>query len=169
MMRGFPGGTRWLSPTIVWRARMQAWFRLRTQRERVLVAGAAGGLLVLGLFVGVWQPLSAMRAAALADISRYATMTTRLQGVGPDAFATTTRQVAPATLITQSAGDLGLTIRRLELEGNRIRVALEEAEFDQVIVWLDTLTAEHSLRAVSVEMDRRPAPGVVTARIVLED
>ncbi len=168
-MRDLLGRARRLAPSAAWRAKVQAWFGLRTPRERMLVAGAAVMLLVVGLFFGVWQPLSAMRAAALADISRYATMTARLQGVGPEAFATNASRVAPATLITQSAGSLGLTIRRLEPEGSRIRIALEEADFDQVIVWLDTLESDHSLRVVSLEMDRRPAPGVVSARVVLED
>lgn len=168
-MRRFLGGLWRLAPLATWRIRTQTWYRLRTPRERVMVTAAAVVLIGAGMFIGVWQPLSAMRAAALADISRYETMTVRLRAAGPDALDVTTRQVAPATLITSSAGDLGLAIRRLEPEGERIRVALEDAKFESVIVWLDTLESDHSLRVVSLELDRRTAPGVVSARVVLEN
>lgn len=155
-------------PLAAWRMRAVAWFRLRTQRERVLLTGTAAMLFFAGLFIGVWQPLYAMRVAALADISRYETLTARLRAVEPGAVDSTTRQAAPATVITTGAREFGLTIRRLEPEGNRIRVALEEAGFEDVIVWLDTLESQHSLRVVSLEMERRPAPGVVSARVMLE-
>lgn len=158
-----------VSPIPAWRIKALAWFRVRTQRERILVLGAAVMLLFTGLYVGIWQPLSAMRTSALADIARYETIIARLQTIEPNAVELTTRQVAPATTITTSAGELGLAIQRLEPEGGRIRVALEEASFEEVIVWLDTLESDHSQRIVSLEIDRRPAPGVVSTRVMLED
>ena len=52
--------------------------------------------------------------------------------------------------------------------GNGARVVLEEASFDQVILWLEALKREHGLYVSDLEMTRRPAPGVVSTTFALE-
>lgn len=143
------------------------WFSGRDRREQFLMA--IGGAVVLGYLaiVVVWQPLSAMRANALADIAKYEAITARIAAADPTlASATGSAPNMPvATLITDSATAVGLIIRRLEPEGERTRIELEEADFSVLIDWLALLDNNHSLRVTTIELDRKPSPGVVSARI----
>ena len=73
-----------------------------------------------------------------------------------------------ANVITDSVAAFQLTIRRLEPEGPRVRVVLEDAPFDAVILWLDAVQRDQGLRVSEIEITRRPAPGVVNAVLALE-
>jgi general secretion pathway protein M len=145
----------------------RGWLAARSGRERALLAGVAlvaAGVLVLN---GVWAPLASSRAAALQDIARIdqAMAQARVGGVGPAA------PVDPrptATIVADSAPEYGLAIQRLSPEGPRLAVALENADFKALIEWLATLEAEHAIGVFAAELERRPEPGVVSARIVLE-
>ena len=49
-----------------------------------------------------------------------------------------------------------------------MRVVLEDAPFDAVILWLDAVQRDQGLRVSEIEITRRPAPGVVNAVLALE-
>ena len=84
----------------------------------------------------------------------------------PEAIAADSRPVP--IVITDTAAVFQLVIRRLEAEGTGARVVLEEATFQQVILWLEALERDHRLRVRDLEMTRRPAPGVVSVTLALE-
>ena len=153
------------------RLRLGRWFAARDRREKLLIV--VGSMFLIG-YVGyfwVWQPLSALRLRSLADIGRYEAITARLAAGGPD-LAFGTEQTSPlpsATVITDSATAAGLLIRRLEPEGERTRMELESADFSVLIDWLALLEHDHGLRVATIELDRRPEPGMVSARISLEN
>ena len=149
----------------------QNWLLERTPRERVLL-GAALACCVLWLAVtAVWQPLRQQRAGLHASIARYDAGVAALQN---PAFLATDAQTPPGdsrpvpVILTESAAIFQLVIRRLEAEGTGARVVLEEATFEQIILWLDTLQRDHALRVRDLEMTRRPAPGMVSTTLALE-
>ena len=147
--------------------RMAAWFAGRERRERLLIL--AGGIAVIGYvgFALVLRPLAAMRETAITDIAKYEAVTARITAAGTDlSLASLPSAAQPdATVITQSATLVGLAIRRLEPEGERTRIEVEDADFGILIDWIARLEAEHSLHVATIEIDRRPLPGVVSARL----
>lgn len=71
------------------------------------------------------------------------------------------------TLATNSAKNNGLNLKRVEPEGNdRIRLWIEDAPFNQVLIALDKLQNEHGLQIEEVSVDRK-APGKVDARATI--
>ena len=154
-----------------WRAALQDWISQRTERERVLLgAGFLLAMLWFGIAV-VWQPLQVHRANLEAKIARYDIGLAALQNpafavAGPQAAAADSRPVA--VIITDTAAVFQLVIRRLEAEGTGARIVLEEATFEQVILWLESLERDHGLRVRDLEMTRRPAPGIVSVSLGLE-
>jgi general secretion pathway protein M len=72
-----------------------------------------------------------------------------------------------AAVVTDSAPAYGLAIRRIETDQAGTRVELDDAGFAEVVLWIEELELQHGLRVVAVEMDRRPEPGVVAARLAV--
>lgn len=154
-----------------WRASLQDWIAQRTDRERVLLGvGFLFALLWFGIAV-VWQPLRLHRAHLEATIARYDGGLAALQNpafsvADPQAPAADNRPVP--VIVTDTAAVFQLVIRRLEPEDTGARVVLEEATFEQVILWLEALERDHGLRVRDLEMARRPAPGIVSVSLGLE-
>lgn len=169
--RGAPDAGSPARVSYVQRLGIVDWFNGRAAREQVLILIGGATALVYGGFVGVWHPLSALRAAALADISRFEAIAARVSAAGPNLSSVGENGAGQpsATLITDSATAVGLVIRRLEPEGERTRIEIEEADFTVLVDWLSLLEQDHSLRVATIELDRRPAPGLVSARISVED
>ncbi len=145
------------------------WWDARAPRERLLLL-AMLGLLVLWLAViAVWQPLQANRARLADQIARHDRALSVLQSQPAAATPALPRDDRPLNIvITESTAAFQLTIRRLEPEGPRLRVVLEDAPFDSAILWLDALQRDHALRVTEIDLTRRPAPGVVNVTLTLE-
>lgn len=147
-----------------------SWWRGRSTREQWLLA-ALGVVLLAALYVtAVYAPLQGVRRQAVRDIGAYQALNAQLRVAGPTlAGRAGVARGASATVITGSAAELGLNIRRLDPEGRRIRVALEDAPFDALLRWLDRLERDRGLRLATLRVERRPTPGLVNAQAVLEE
>lgn len=148
---------------------LRTWVAGRTPRERWLL-GLSGVVLLIWVAVTlVWQPIQTQRQASARQAALYDRAIVTLQSDAvPMAVAAPTDNRALNVIVTDAAGGFDLTIRRLEPEGNRIRVTVDEAAFQTVILWLEALQRDAGLRAVEVDLSRRPAPGVVNATLLLE-
>lgn len=151
-------------------SRLVEWYAGRDRRERILLLVGSVVVAVYVAFAGVWQPLSAMRETALADIAKYEAVAARITAAGTNlSLAVLPSAALPdAAVITESATVIGLTIRRLEPEGDRTRIEVEDADFAVLVDWLARLETEHALHVATIEIDRRPPPGIVSARLSVE-
>jgi len=145
-------------------------FSRLTLRERLLI----GALVVIGggaAYVHfVWQPMTAARENAqrrIVSADRALAAVAALDG--PILATAPAQRPPPARRITESARGAGLTLRRIESDGGLTRLVLTEAEFAVLIDWLAVLERDHALLVASIEIDRRPEPGIVSARIALEE
>lgn len=141
-------------------------------RERNLILLALLVAVIGGGYRFVWLPTEAGRQSARQEIAAYRQLTAAIdafdRGAQPVAAPAAVSDVPMATRVTASAQEAAMPIRRLEPEGARLRVTLEEVAFVDVIDWLARLEADYDMRLAAVELDRRPLPGIVSARITLE-
>ena len=141
----------------------------RTPRERLLIAGVAGLVLVWAVFALVWQPLWTARASLEADILRADQMLARVQRLPPPTGAAPVTDDRPlAVIATTTAGDMGLQVRRLQPQGDAVQVVVEDAPFDFVLLWIAALERDHALRLTDLTLTRRTGPGLVAATLTLE-
>ena len=57
-------------------------------------------------------------------------------------------------------------VKRIEPDGPaRVRVWLEQVEFDRLLPWLGELEQRHSVQVIDLRTDRRGPPGRVDARL----
>ncbi len=71
--------------------------------------------------------------------------------------------------VTASARAASINIRRLDPQGTALSVTLDAVAFTALIGWLEMLTKASHVQVFSAEIGRRAEPGIVSARIVLED
>ncbi len=142
-----------------------------TLRERLLLLGGGGVVLLLGLWLYVWQPVMAERALQADRIARYLS----LINIADNAALTSAVSPRPvrstplAPRITQSAETAGIAVARLDPDGPRLRVTVAKASFTDLVAWIAALEADTGVRALSVEMSRLTEPGQVSLRLTLED
>ncbi len=149
---------------------LAAWFRGRESRERLLIATGGAFAAVYLAYTAICVPLVDMRARALDDIATYETIMARVaaSAAGPPRAVEAASNLPDTTLITDSANAAGLVIRRLEPENGKTAIELENADFAVLIDWLALMEKDHALRVDTIALERRPEPGVVSARISVE-
>jgi general secretion pathway protein M len=144
---------------------MMALWTDRSPRERVMLAGLGLLALVWLAVAGIWQPLVAHRASLASQIARYDTAARMLTNPAQTTTPTDPRPVP--VIITESAATFQLTIRRLQPTGDQVQIVLEDAPFEAVILWIDALATDHALTLQSLDLIRRPAPGMVAATLTV--
>lgn len=142
-----------------------------TQRERVLVLGLLPVAIGFAAYQFAWVPLAQSRMALTAEIISYRTVQAAAQTArsAPVQRVDRARPSDPLpTRIARSAEAAGVALRRLEPEGALVRVTLDDAAFETVIGWIAEMERDHAIILRALELDRRTAPGVVSARMTLE-
>lgn len=144
-------------------------WRSRSSRERWMMLGLAAVGVAALLIAGLVQPLVASRAAAREAIGRHEAALARLAALPEGAAAPTADLTRPVTaVVTETAPEFGLVILRIEPEGAGARLLLEDAGFTEILAWIEALERDRGLRVIALEMERRPEPGIVSARLTLE-
>ena len=140
-------------------------------RERFLMLFALPVMMAAALFNYVWAPVSAQRAATQVEIAGYRMIVeteARTRDIGQMAPVAATPDGPIAPRVTRSAQAHGLTLSRLEPDADLLRVSVETARFGDVIDWIATMETTQGIRLTAIEIDRRPEPGTVAARLTLE-
>lgn len=138
-------------------------------RERALILIVLPLVLLFAAYRFAWLPLNDLRAAREAEIASYRLVAQAASEAGAMPSIPEAPDAAPfAARVTQSAEAAGLSLSRLEPEGDRLRVLVAEAAFAQVVLWISDLEAEEDVTLAAIELDRRTVPGAVSARLLLE-
>ena len=143
-----------------------------SRREKMLMLAALPLVVLFAGYRFVWMPLNEARMAARAEIRGYQTLieAAENQGNQPAEVESVAVVTTPlATRITASAELAGVLVRRLEPEGAVVRVSLDDAPYDAVINWVAAMETDAAIALVAIELDRRTAPGIVAARLTLEN
>jgi Type II secretory pathway, component PulM len=157
--------------------KLKDWFFSLKPRERAIVAG--GGVLVLLIAIymlGLAPFYSAVNSRA-ERVARKEADLAWMRSVGGEVMALNVsgQAVAPSNeslvvLIDRAARECGLgsaLTGQTPSGDNGIRVRLEQAEFDKLVVCLGSLQQAHSVTIESANIDRTGKPGFVNASLVL--
>jgi type II secretory pathway component PulM len=132
----------------------------------MLLAAMASALAIYLMSAGAARPLLAARGEALAAIAERDAMLARLAGL-PNGDAAIPSAEPVTAIVTASASSYELTIRRIEAEGEGARLEIEDAGFPELVLWIEELERAHALRLLTIEIQQRPEPGLVGARLTL--
>lgn len=145
---------------------------MRKLSTREINIAVIAGLIVGGAMAwsGIVAPSLASRANSFAQLRKVDILWTVLDQL--PASLQGTRAAPSQSLrerVTASARAASIDIRRLDPQGPALSVSLDDVAFTALIGWLETLTTRSGVRVFSAEIGRRPEPGVVSARIVMEE
>ncbi|NLO78739.1 MAG: type II secretion system protein M [Xanthomonadaceae bacterium] len=157
----------------------QWWHELEARERRTLIIGAV--VLAVFFFIQfVWLPAHreadrlaqqlAEQRALLAWMQQMASEAQGLRAAGGSELVGIGNQ-ALFSFVDQSAREAGLgnALRQVEPNGEqRVRVTLQQANFDQLIHWLVTLKTRHGIDAGTFAVRRGDSPGLVDAQLILE-
>lgn len=158
--------------------KLKTWFYSLKPRERLIVA--AGAVLValvaiymlaLGPFYGAVNARAERVAQKESDLAWMRSVAGQVAALGRDAPAT----LAPTgeslvVLVDRTARECGLSSAltgQTPSGASGIRVRLESAEFDKLMVCLGNLQQLHAVGIESATFDRAAKPGLVNASLVL--
>ncbi|GMR00906.1 MAG: hypothetical protein BMS9Abin19_0248 [Gammaproteobacteria bacterium] len=159
---------------------LKLWFKSLPQKEQWMVSGA-GLLIIITLFyLIVWEPIHVglqtekqkqqSQQEILIWMQQAANEVKTLRASG--SRSTIRDKNKPITLVIEQAiknAGLNSSVNKIESSGNNgARVTLNEASFNQILVWLNTLTTYNGIRVVSANIERGSKPGLTNARLSFE-
>lgn len=158
---------------------MKAWWIGLAPRERLLVGGGSVVLLLVLIYLMIWEPVATKREQVRADISAQSADLAWMQQVAGQVKRRAAQGNQPSagaasgsvlTLVEVSARAAGLheTLERVQPEGQGARIWFAETGFDGLLSWLAELEQRHGLQVSQLAVDAGNAPGMVTARIKVE-
>ena len=159
---------------------IKQWFNSLPLKEQRLVL-ATGLLIFLTLFyLIVWEPVHAGLTAEQQKQQSQKEILLWMQQAAVEAHtlqasgnrSTVRDKNKPVTLIIeQTVNNAGLksSVNKIESSGNNgARVILNDASFNQILVWLNTLATYNGIQVVSANIERASESGQANARLTLE-
>ncbi|TIH09240.1 type II secretion system protein M [Pseudomonas leptonychotis] len=150
---------------------LQRW-RTLAPREQLSLASLGGFLLLVLLYLALWQPAQQRLLAARAAFETQRELNAYLHSQAPLArnlASTPQSRVEPARLqglVTASATTQGLTIERLDSDGEGVlQVSVQAAPFAQLLRWFAALQ-EQGVQIAEAGLDRS-GDNQVAARLSL--
>ena len=159
---------------------LKQWFNSLPQKEQWMVSGT-GLLIVVTLFyLIIWEPVHVglqqekqkqqSQNEILLWMQQASTEVNTLRASGGRSNIRDKNK--PTTLvIEQTINNAGLkaSVSKIESSGNNgARVTLNEAPFNQILVWLNTLASHNAIHVVSASIERGTKPGRANARLSFE-
>jgi len=159
---------------------LKQWFYSLPVKEQWLVSGAGALILITLFYLVIWEPVhlnleteqqkQKSQREILIWMQQAATEAAALQASGTR--STIRDKDKPATLvIEQSIQNAGLkpAVSKIESSGSDgARVTLNEAPFNQILVWLNTIATYNGIQVTSANIERASGPGRANARLTLE-
>ncbi len=143
------------------------WWGTRSDRERVLLTILAA-IASVALLLAILLPLREARQDARETIRNADLIEAHLRsGNGALARSGPMRTGTPSAIVTNSLAAAQLQVGRVAAEGDAVRLTLENAPFDAVMIWVADVETTSNLRVRDVDITGQPAPGTVSASIVL--
>jgi general secretion pathway protein M len=151
--------------------KFRTWYDGLQPREQRTVAFGGVAVALLILVFGILSLQSAVSSAVKRNETKREDLAW-MQANAPEIRAAGNRLPAdtgeaPVVLVDRVGREAGLAgaLRGTQPSGTGVRVQLEAAPFDTLIVWLATLDERYGLAIESITLDRAARPGVVNASI----
>ncbi|HHJ19366.1 MAG TPA: type II secretion system protein M [Gammaproteobacteria bacterium] len=158
---------------------MNAWFNGLQDRERYLVVGGAVTLLLLLVYLLLWEPAVSgrekLQKSVVAQRSQLLWMnnaSAEVQALQKNSSAghSSNLRMSLIRAVESSASRTGLrsSVTRMEPQGaKKITVELKQASFDRLVEWIGLLQRDYGASIQQFSASKTDAKGLVDARFIL--
>ncbi len=159
---------------------MNAWWASLASRERVILIAGMLVLAVLLIWLAIVEPLADGRNSLRKEVAGLSADHDWMQQVAPEvrrraslragAGAIGAGNGSVLTLVEVSANASGMrsAMTRVQPEGQGARLWFDSVSFDALVSWLAELETRQNLRISQLAVDAGSAPGLVSARVLVE-
>ncbi|MDH5326757.1 MAG: type II secretion system protein M [Gammaproteobacteria bacterium] len=156
------------------------WFNSKEQRERQILVGGVVSVVLLLLYAMVWDPIVGGKAKLEQQAEQMRRDLTWMQEQASKvrvlkAGSAPLGRIQPGQsllgIIDRSAksSQLGNSVKRVKPDGeNKARVWLENANFNDVIRWAESLKRSYNVEIESVSIEKEEQAGLISARFVFQ-
>ena len=159
---------------------LKQWFNALPSKEQLMVSGTGILIAVTLFYLIIWEPIQVglkteqqkqqAQQEILLWMQQAAAEVQTLRAAG--GRSTVRDSNKPTTLVIEQAinnAGLKTSASKIESSGNNgARVVLNDASFNQVLVWLNTMAKHNGIQIASANIERADNPGRVNARLTFE-
>jgi general secretion pathway protein M len=155
---------------------LRSWLDSLAPRERNLVYLAGGLAAVAVVYIALVLPLTTLAGKRAARVEQKSADLAWMRQMAPQVAAAAATSGAAAggeslvVLVDRTGREAGLgnALRDQSPNGELgLRLRLEEAPFDVLVVWLASLQQQHGVKVEAATIDAVAAPGLVNASLTL--
>ena len=159
---------------------MNAWLASLSHRDRRTLQVGAVVIGVALLWAFGWYPLAQSRARLAAQVATAeanlawmrgaAAQVKGLRANGGDVFDRAGKSLLALADASAREAGLGAALTRAEpVDGARVNVWFERANFDQLAGWLELMASRYGVGVEELSIERGEGVGLVDARVALID
>lgn len=149
---------------------LRIWWQGLVPREQQLVSIAGGFLAVAVLYWGIWSPISQAQqdaernhSAAVKTLNFVKQSANKLVGL-QQTGATQKSAGSLSAIVNQSASQFGLEITRMQPQGDKVQLWMDDVPFDALLSYLHHLVNDQGLILDSLDLAEADVAGLVKVR-----
>jgi general secretion pathway protein M len=149
---------------------LRAWWQGLAQREQQLVSVAAVSLVIGILYWGIWSPISQAQqdaernhSAAIKTLNFVKQSANKIVGL-QQAGATAKVTGSLSAVVNQSASQFGLVITRMQPQGEKVQLWMDDVPFEALLSYLHFLVQDKGLTLDSLDVAESDVQGMVKVR-----
>ena len=158
---------------------LRNWLDSLETRERYLVITGAIALLVSLFYLALWEPVfnnletQQQRYQSQRQLLNWMKDATQealsLQSAGAQT-ASRFKNQSVSSLAERSALSMGVkkNISKHESGTKGVKIQLQQADFDRVIMWLNDMQTKYNIKASNIQIEKLAAAGAVNVRVTLD-
>ena len=149
---------------------MKAWFEQLAPREQRLVMAMSALIIVFFIYSLVWLPLNTNLEKAEQKLARQQALLSWVQEntaqyqQAAKGSAKRSSGGSISGVVNASARQAGITIARIQPQGDDIQVWIDEVAFSTMLTWLDTLSNSRGIQVKNIDMIASDTAGSVKVR-----
>ena len=149
---------------------MKAWFEQLAPREQRLVLAMSALILVFLIYSLIWQPLndnldkSSQKLVRQQALLSWVQENTALYQQAAKGSAIKNSGGSLSGIVNTSARQAGITITRIQPQGDDILIWIDEVAFSTMLTWLDTLNSKSGLQVKAIDLAALEKAGTVKVR-----
>lgn len=159
---------------------LKQWFFTLPIKEQRMVSGTTAIIIVTLFYLLLWEPIHLGLSTEQQKQQSQKDIIVWMQGAANEvkllrasgSRGTIRDSNKPTTLVIEKAinnAGLKTSVNKIESAGNNgARVTLKAASFNQVLVWLNTLSTHNGIQVVSANIERSDTQGRVNIRLTFE-
>lgn len=159
---------------------LKQWFFSLPIKEQRMLAGTTALIVVTVFYLLIWEPIHLGLATEQQKKQSQKEIILWMQDAANEvkslrasgSRSSIRDKNKPTTLVIEKAinnAGLKTAVKKIESAGNNgARVTLKAASFNQVLVWLNTLSTYNGIQVVSANIERSDTQGRVNVRLTFE-